>query len=251
MGGTSVAWSPVPGTLTRRSWRTARRPVDLPFAAVAWLVAFFVGQALSVLVLLIAGVDDTETTPIPTLFVAVAATWVAYLAGAWWASQRSGSGSFLADYRLRLAPVDLVGIPLGVLTQLVLVPLVYLPLVELFPDTFSDDRLSETAERLVQRAEGAGVALLILMVCVIAPLVEEIVYRGMLQGALATRLSGVVALAAAAVWFALIHFRPVEYPGLFVFGLIAGAGLLATGRLGLPIVTHVAFNVTGLVLAWP
>lgn len=217
----------------------------------AWLVAFFVGQALSVLVLLIAGVDDTETTPIPTLFVAVAATWVAYLAGAWWASQRSGSGSFVDDYRLRFAPVDLVGIPIGVLTQLVLVPLVYLPLVELFPETFSDDRLSETAERLVERAEGAGVALLILMVCVVAPLVEEIVYRGMLQGALATRLSGLVALAVAAVWFALIHFRPVEYPGLLVFGLVAGAGVLATGRLGLPIVTHVAFNVTGLVLAWP
>ena len=42
---------------------------------------------------------------------------------------------------------------------------------------------------------------------------------------------------------------PVEYPGLFVFGLVAGACLLVTGRLGMPIATHVAFNVTGLLLA--
>ena len=49
--------------------------------------------------------------------------------------------------------------------------------------------------------------------------------------------------------FALVHFRPIEYPGLFVFGLILGACALRTGRLGMPILAHVAFNATGLVLA--
>ena len=93
--------------------------------------------------------------------------------------------------------------------------------------------------------------LLVLMVCVFAPVVEELVYRGLLQGSFAARFDHVVALVMAAAWFAVIHFRPVEYPGLFLFGLVAGAGLLVTGRLGLPIVTHVAFNVTGLLLALP
>ena len=93
--------------------------------------------------------------PIPTLFAAVAATWIAYLAGMWVASQRSGSGDFVEDYAIRFRAVDLVGVPIGVLTQLVLVPLVYLPLRELWPDTFSDDRLSETAEKLVDRAAAA------------------------------------------------------------------------------------------------
>ena len=230
--------------------RTAERPIDVPVAIVAWVLAFFVGQALSVVVLLASGVDDSDEASIPTLFVAVAATAIAYLAGAWWASRQSGSGDPRRDYRLQFAPFDLVGVPLGVLTQLVVLPLVYRPLVELWPDAFSDDKLSENAERLVDRADGVGVVLLVLMVCLIAPVVEEIVYRGMLQGAFAARIDTKLAVVAAALWFTVIHFRPVEYPGLFVFALVVGAGFAMTGRLGLPIVTHVAFNVTGLALAW-
>lgn len=240
----------MPVTSSRLPLRAASRPVDVPFAILAWLMAFVVGQTLSVVVLAAAGAEDADDTGIPVLFVAVAATWVAYLAGAWWASKQSGSGRPIEDYRLRFAPLDLIGIPIGVLTQLVVVPLVYWPLVQLWPEAFDDDELSETAERLVDRADGAGVVLLVLMVCLLAPVVEEIIYRGMLQGSFAGRVDQKLALVAAALWFSVIHFRPVEYPGLFVFGLVAGAGFLLSGRLGLPIATHVAFNVTGLVLVW-
>ena len=45
---------------------------------------------------------------------------------------------------MRFRPIDVVGVPIGVLSQLVLVPLVYLPLRRLWPDTFSEDRLSRT-----------------------------------------------------------------------------------------------------------
>ena len=49
-------------------------------------------------------------------------------------------------------------------------------------------------------------------------------------------------------WFAVIHFRPVEYPGLFVFGLVPAPAAL-TGRLGMLDPDPAAFNVTGLLLA--
>ena len=240
----------MPLTSSRLPLRAANRPVDVSFAVMAWLAAFVVGQTLSVIILMVGGAEDPDDNGIGILFVAVAATWIAYLAGAWWASKQAGSGRPVDDYRIRFAPVDIVGVPLGVLTQLVLVPLVYWPLVELWPDTFSDDKLTETAERLVDRADGAGVVLLVLMVCLFAPIVEEIIYRGMLQGSFADRFDQKVALVAAALWFTIIHFRPVEYPGLFVFALVVGAGFVMTGRLGLPIVTHIAFNATGLALVW-
>ena len=226
------------------------RPVDPAVAIVAWLVAFFVGQTLSTILLMAAGIDDAETASIPTLFAAILAAWVAYLAGAWWASQRSGTGSMIHDYAIRARAIDLVGIPVGVGAQLVLVPLLYDVLVRLAPDTFTEDRLTENAESLIGRAEGVGVVLLVVMVCVGAPLVEEIMYRGMLQGALATRVADGWAVLIVAVWFMLIHFRPVEYPGLLLFGLILGWVRWKSGRLGMPILAHAAFNVTGLVLAW-
>ena len=72
----------------------------------------------------------------------------------------------------------------------------------------------------------------------------------MLQGALATRLADGWAVVLVAVWFMLIHFRPVEYPGLLLFGLILGWLRWKSRRLGMPILAHAAFNVTGLVLAW-
>jgi membrane protease YdiL (CAAX protease family) len=51
-----------------------------------------------------------------------------------------------------------------------------------------------------------------------------------------------------ALWFAVVHFQPVETPGLFVVGLVLGSCALLTGRLGLGVVAHMAFNATGLVL---
>ena len=91
--------------------------------------------------------------------------------------------------------------------------------------------------------------LLVLTVCVGAPIVEELVYRGLLQGSFAARFHHVVAWLAASGLFALVHFRPVEYPGLFVIGLVCGFCALATGRLGMAIACHIGFNVTGLLLA--
>jgi membrane protease YdiL (CAAX protease family) len=235
--------------LSRTPLRHAGRPVDVPVAVVTWLGAFLVGQVVSAVVIGTSGVDDLDDVAIPTLFAGVAATWIAYLAGMWAASRRSGSGDFVEDYAVRFRAVDAVGLPVGVLTQLVLVPLVYVPLRGIWPETFSDDRLSENAEKLADRASGGTMLLLVLMVCVGAPIVEELVYRGLLQGSFAARFDHILAWLAASAWFALVHFRPVEYPGLFAFGLVAGACLLVTRRLGMSITTHVAFNVTGLVLA--
>jgi membrane protease YdiL (CAAX protease family) len=229
--------------------RQAGRTIDVPVAVVTWFGAFLVGQVISTLVLAASGAETADDVPIPTLFAAVFATWVAYLAGMWVASRRHGSGDVVEDYAVRFRAIDLLGVPIGALTQLVLVPVVYLPLRELWPDTFSEDRLSETAEELVDRASGATMVLLVLMVCVGAPIVEELVYRGLLQRSFAARFNHVLAWLAASAWFAIIHFRPVEYPGLFAFGLVAGACLLVTGRLGMSIATHVAFNVTGILLA--
>ena len=150
---------------------------------------------------------------------------------------------------MRVRPIDVIGLPIGVLTQLVIVPLLYVPLRGIWPDTFTDTKLSETADKLADRASGGTMVLLVLMVCVGAPIVEEIVYRGLLQRSFSARTSQIVAWLVVAAWFALIHFRPIEYPGLFVFALVTGACLMLTDRLGMSWATHIGFNVTGLLLA--
>lgn len=190
--------------------------------------------------------------PIGSLATSLVAGWVVFVVGVAITSHRAGSGDVRRDFGIRFAPFDLVGIPIGAVSQLALVPAVYAPLRAIWPETFDDEALSETAKDLVDRAEASSdLTLLLLGVVVIlgAPVVEEIVYRGLLQRPLLGRFDGPLVVIVVAAVFALIHFRPVEYPGLFAAGLVFGVCAWRTGRLGMAIGAHVGFNAVGIALA--
>lgn len=191
--------------------------------------------------------------PIGVLAASLAMVWTAYLVGMWFASQRLGTGSFRRDYGVAVASVDLIGLPLGVAVQLGVIPLLYLPLQAAWPDTFSDERLADTARDLVDRADGGALVLLIALVVLGAPIVEELFFRGFLQRPLLasahTGARRALVIGGVAVAFAAIHFRPIELPGLAVIGVVLGICAWRTDRLGLAITTHVSFNATGIALA--
>jgi membrane protease YdiL (CAAX protease family) len=141
-----------------------------------------------------------------------------------------------------------VGVPLGFASQYILMNLVNWPLMKLFPDSFSFDEISQRATDLTNTAPGGWVVVLILVVVVGAPIVEEIVYRGAVQTHLQKTAGTGVALVGTAVLFAAIHMSLIEFPGLFAFALVLGYTRLRSDTLGLPIVTHMAFNAAGLIL---
>lgn len=213
--------------------------------AAAWIGGTVVAAPV-VIALLGASLGDELT--IPQLAVVSIATWAVMIVALAVASRRFGTGDALADYAVRFRPIDLAGIPLGVITQLALVPLLYVPLRGVWPDTFSDERIEERAQDLADRAGGWSTVLLVLVVVIGAPLVEELVYRGLLQRSVSTMVGTAFGLVSTSMWFALVHFSPVEYPGLFLAGLVFGVCVVATGRIGPAIVTHAAFNAAGLVV---
>jgi membrane protease YdiL (CAAX protease family) len=169
-------------------------------------------------------------------------------------SNHYGTGNpvhdFVEHYAVTFRRIDLVGIPAGVLGQLAIVPLVYVPLRAIWSDTFSESELEERARELADKASGWTIVLLVVVVVIGAPLVEELVYRGLLQRSMSAVLGVVPALVVMSIWFALMHPTPVEWPGLVVAGALFGAGLALTGRIGPSILTHAAFNATGLFLAF-
>jgi membrane protease YdiL (CAAX protease family) len=231
------------------------RTIGVPPAFGGYAAAWILGQFLFLVIVSAAdamgAVDlvEGDPIPIPLLFIGTSVSWLVYIGMLSWLSRREGTGSFVDDYGLAVEWRDLAGLPIGVAAQLVLLPLVYWPLTELWPGTFNEDKLSENAEELVDRANGIGVPLLVVMVVLAAPVVEELVYRGLLQGALVRRIGRIAGLLVAAAFFALVHFRPVEYPGLFVAGLVFGACALVSGRLGPAIAAHIGFNAIGLLIA--
>jgi len=223
-------------------------PIDVTTAVTAFFAAWFAAQVLSLIVLSAFGETGGTETPIGVLAIALPVAWITYLAAMWFVSQRAGTADPIADFGIRFRPLDLTGLGIGVLAQLVVVRLVYLPLEALWPSTFTDDELKRNAEDLVDRAAGITTVMLFVLVVFGAPIVEELFYRGLLQRSLLARFNDALVVVGVAAVFAAIHFRPIEFPGLFVFGLIVGMAAKLTGRLGMPIMIHIGFNFTGLLL---
>jgi membrane protease YdiL (CAAX protease family) len=223
-------------------------PIPVAPALGTWSVAWVLGAiVVTPLLIVAAGASVGDDLTIPQLSLATIGVWAMFGVGLVLASRRFGTGDVAADLGWSFRPVDLVGIPLGVATQFVLVPLLYWPLRELWPDTFDPDRLEERAQELADKAGGFNTVLLVVIVVVGAPLVEELVYRGLVQRSLSVVAGASSGLLLTSILFALIHFSPVEYPGLFLAGMVFGGCVALTGRLGPAIVTHAAFNAAGLV----
>lgn len=227
----------------------APRRIGVGVALAAWVSATIVGTTLGGVLLLATGFDSEAPGPVPTRFVVLSAValWAANLAALVVVSRRFGSSSFVRDYAWRFRPSDAWGIPLGVACQFLLVNLVMLPLRVLFPDTFGVEQVERRARDLYDAASGVWLVGLAVVVVIGAPVVEELLYRGLVQGSLVARFGARVGVVLGAAWFAVAHLAPSELPGLFAFALVLGWARLRSGRLGLPVVTHVAFNAAGLL----
>lgn len=219
----------------------------MPMVIGAWLGCYLVANILGGV---IAGASSAPSgkEPIWILVASALALWTPFVVMLVLLSHKLGSGNFWSDYSVRFRPIDALGIPLGIASQIFLVSAVYWPLRKIFPSTFDAADVEERASDLYDRAQGWWLVVLVLIVVVGAPIVEELVYRGFIQGTLRGTMNHSVALVVAAVWFTLIHFVPVEYPGLFAIALVLGLSYHFSRRIGLPIVTHMAFNATGLLL---
>jgi membrane protease YdiL (CAAX protease family) len=214
------------------------------------VAAYVVAIPLQSLIIGVGGYagEPSDTWPTSVTALSALSLWVCFLVAAVVVSRRFGSGRFAEDFRFTFRGNDLLGLPLGVACQLAMVPLLYWPLQRIWPETFHSDELSQRARDLWDRADGVWLIVLVAVVAIGAPLVEEIIYRGMIQQALHSRIDDALAVVLSALFFALIHLQPVEIPGLFAFGLVVGICFMRTGRLGMPILVHVGFNATGLLL---
>jgi membrane protease YdiL (CAAX protease family) len=79
---------------------------------------------------------------------------------------------------------------------------------------------------------------------IIAPLAEELIFRGILFPAVLRRKSWLFAAMLTGCIFSLIHFHPPSFLSIFVLSLFFCAGYSATGSLITPIVMHMVFNAT-------
>ena len=223
---------------------------EVALAAVATLV---VQQVVAAVIIAVAGVDvpdgqtPTEAASLAVIALLQTSLWFGMLGSVVVVLRRRRITDPLRALGLRVRALDVPGgLLLGVLCQLVLVPLVSWPWAWAIGQ--DPDELREPACRLADKADDPlGVVLLVLITVVGAPVVEELFFRGFVQRPAVARLGRVAGVTLTAVLFGLTHFQLLQLPALVVFGLVLGALAERTGRLGPSIAAHVGFNATTVV----
>ena len=179
--------------------------------------------------------------------------WMGFLGASVFALRSSGAGSLRQGFGLRVKSADLLFIPLGILAQFGVL-LLYLPFLDHLKN------FNGPTKRLIGGSHGPGIALITVATALLAPLVEEIFFRGLIFRALVAIAKGprlvisalalVASIALDGALFALAHAELVQFAGLMAFGCLLAFITWKTKRLVPAMVTHVAFNAIALFAAF-
>jgi len=237
-----------PSVATAASTRVAAAAIGLYFvgqlAAGLLIGAWFVAWDGSTV-----GADDLTIAPVALLLAAVGGQLVGLAAAL----------GFLRLRRIDLAAVVgatrptgrllLIGSGVGagmlVVASLVVAGLMRLTGSEQPADQFLLDELTRG---------GASTVLAFVAAVVLAPIAEELLFRGLLFRALLQHRSVHFAALVSSVVFAVVHIdvavsQPIALVGLTLVGVALAYAYERTGSLLVPIVGHAAFNGITLVVA--
>jgi len=90
---------------------------------------------------------------------------------------------------------------------------------------------------------------MILSVVIIAPIYEEVIFRGILLKGMARRMNPKLALVVSALFFAVLHLNIPQGINAFLLGLVIGAIYLGTGSIYLSILAHLVNNSVGISIS--
>lgn len=171
--------------------------------------------------------------------------WVFYLAlGGWAWHQCARVGVPLrvllgpvptrrADWALTGVVAALVPLSIGALY------LVWLPISFTHPELVARWMLAPDPD--VRPGAPVASAMAVLLSVVAGPVIEEVVYRGVLLHRLAARRGAARGAVASALLFGVVH---ADVVGAVVFGLVLTALYVRTGSLWIPIACHVLNNAS-------
>lgn len=223
-------------------------------ALIGWMIgvllAGIVTAGVVVGVIVSLGIDPLSPLPFAAVF---AAQFVGSFAVVVLFSRSAGTGSLAADVGLVLKGKDWWAILAGMGLQIAAV-LVALPFIELlFPDGAPSQGVADIAGSSESTLEVLGI---FLSVAVLAPVIEEIIYRGMLLSWMGRFMGEWPSILASAAVFALIHplldwDARAAVPGLFFIGVVLAWAALRRGDLSLAIALHSGVNLlAAFLIVW-
>ncbi len=220
------------------------------FACGGFAAGVIIAALTTALAEFIGGYKFASTLPVP-LGVSAAdlvGLWAGLVGAAVAYSRSKGTGHVASDYGLAtLRWWDLpAGVAIGLACQYGLVPVVYYPLEAI--DRHLAHQLSAPARTYTGAVHSfGGVAVLLLLLAVAGPIVEELFFRGLLLRSLGAWFPTPIAISVSAVLFGLAHFEAVQFVGLAAFGVVLGVLAWTTKRLAPSISAHASFNAAAVL----
>lgn len=246
--------SPDLSELPPPSWpATSDADTYLPFSnwryghtALALLVGILIGPFVAGSI--IAVVDGPDAVEDASTFVFIGAQAISSLGILLYLSRYRGTGSWAKDYGFNLRPKFAWGIAFGMGLQIVVALLTY-PLIQWFAE---DDGPQQEIARIAESLSGMEILFFGLFVAIIAPVFEEVVFRGMLLARLTKSMGRHPAVFISGAAFAATHLFDTNailvVPGLFVVGVVLGYAALYARNLSLPIYIHIGVNALAVIL---
>jgi len=122
----------------------------------------------------------------------------------------------------------------------------------------------EQLEMITEYAQLPDRIMIVFVAVIIAPFLEEMMFRGFIQTTIRSYLdshfakrsqngnplniknSAWPAIIASSVFFALMHANPAHWPALFILGMCLGYSYEKSGSLFRPIFIHLLFNASSI-----
>ena len=82
---------------------------------------------------------------------------------------------------------------------------------------------------------------------VVAPLIEELIFRGIALTILVKHLKLMPSVYLVSLVFAAMHFHPASIMALFILAVAFSLAYLYSGSIAVPMVMHTLFNATSLI----
>lgn len=211
----------------------------------------FFGGLVGSLVAISLGVaiNGEELADVPLLIVSSLGQATVLIAILSYISKSRGTDSWELDFGFKFERGDWKGLFYGMALQLGVIVLVLLPITWIFQ--IEDPPQQDVADIAAGATSlGSRIAVLFVLV-VVAPVTEELIYRGVLLARLRRSYSAHRSVIVSALVFAGIHLIDPDsafvVPGLFVIGLVLGYQALRTNRIGLSIMTHAGVNLLAAI----
>lgn len=111
-----------------------------------------------------------------------------------------------------------------------------------------DRMLTSYAEESQAFSTDSGYIWLTLGIVIMAPVAEELLFRGIIQGELRQVMPEWLAVVIQALLFAAFHMQPVQITYVIIPGLLLGFAYAWSGSIYIPIIMHIIFNFLGSIV---